>query len=104
MATPTLTQKLSVDWLDAQARSIAADILLTVSWDQRQPIEDYGRCLLHCAPPDDRLTRRFWTRLHILALRLPNYTRAIAMLSYNRPAIADLQNAIARYVAAGQVG
>lgn len=103
MAMPTLTHKLSADWLDGQARSIAADILTKIPVNQRLEIEDYGHRLLRGMPVTDGITRRFWTRLHILAVRLPTYTRAAAMLSNNRPAIADLQNAIARYVANGEV-
>lgn len=87
--------------IQSDAEAIAIDVLLLASSAERQPIVAYGRCLLDNVTPSAGQTMRYWSSLHMLAYRLPDYLHAAAHLSTDLAALRALQDEIARQVAKG---
>lgn len=104
MAINSVSQIPIPNPLESDAARIAADIRRKTTPAQRQPIEDYGRCLLHGATPSHGLTARFFTALSICGYRSPSYLRLVGYYARRIEMLRELQQAIAREVARGEVG
>lgn len=97
MVTDSLPAIPSHERIKADAAHMAAGILRSLTWNERQPVEDYGRCLVHQVAPTTGQTLRFINALR----RYAPYVRAAGRLSTDLTALRQLQDEIARRVALG---
>lgn len=99
MHTFSLPHIPSPDSIEAEGDAFGRMILKITQPAERQPIADYGRCLLAGFPPPTRTTIRMFAALHSLSNRLPGYLRFVSGLSTDSAALSRFEDRIARYVA-----
>ena len=97
MVTDTLPKIPKPAQISDQAANIAAGIMKSFTWSERQPIEEYGRCLINQVAPTTGQTLRF---INVLRRYAP-YCRQVARLTTDMAALRQLQDEIARHLAGG---
>jgi hypothetical protein len=95
MTENTVSQLPSNDTINENAKAIAAMMMQVATFEERQPIVDYGRCLLAKVEPPSNFTLRFFAGMSKLAPRLPDYQTFTRDNVMYESAISTLQCRIA---------
>lgn len=95
----SLPQIPTPDPIQTEGDAFGHMILKITTPAERQPIHDYGRCLLAGYPPPTRTTIQMFAALHALSSRLPGYLRFVSTISRDSSALSRFEDRIAVYVA-----
>jgi len=99
MVLNSIPQIPTPDPIQTEGDAFGQMILKIATPAERQPIREYGRCLLAGFPPPTRTTVQMFAALHALASRLPGYLRFISTISRDSAALSRFEDRIALYVA-----